>query len=84
MTTTLTIKDHVSGQVVFQFYKDNALWYKTTATDFLFPVPIEDIGNATFLAKDKGLLFMRYIRKHLDTIKSAEQEIANEGKNVPG
>jgi hypothetical protein len=81
----MNIKDMVSDnkKVTFQFYKDGALWYKTE-TDFTFPVPIEDIGSATFLAEDKALLFMRYIRKHLDTIKSAEQEAHNEGKDISG
>lgn len=32
---------------------------------FIFPVPISDIGNATFNRSDKGILFMRYIRKHI-------------------
>lgn len=39
----------------------------------MFPVPIEDIGDATFLAEDKAILFMRYIRKYIEEIKK-EQE----------
>jgi uncharacterized membrane protein len=49
--------------LIFGFYK--------TETGLVFPVPIDDIGNATFLNEDKGLLFMRYIRKFLDTMKEA-------------
>lgn len=30
---------------------------------YLFPVPLDDIGDATFNATEKALLFMRYIRK---------------------
>ena len=45
--------------------------YYVTECGFEFPVPIEDIGDATFLADDKALLFMRYIRKHLETIAEA-------------
>lgn len=60
----MTIKDHIRGRVKFEYYRDSALWYRTE-TDFLFPVPIADIGNATFAAEDKGLLFMRYIKKHM-------------------
>ena len=52
------VKDN--KQVNFLFYRDSNLWYKTE-DGFLFPVPIEDIGNATFLAQDKAILFMRYI-----------------------
>ena len=63
------VKDN--KQVNFLFYRDSNLWYKTE-DGFQFPVPIEDIGNATFLAQDKALLFMRYIRKHLDDLSSVK------------
>lgn len=65
----VSIKDHVKGKVTFQFYKDQQLFYKTE-TNLIFPVPIDDIGNATFFNEDKALLFMRYIRKFLETIKN--------------
>ena len=68
-----TLKEHVSGQVQFHYYRDGQLWYKTTNTGFSFPVPIEDIGNATFWAEDKGLLFMRYIRKHMEVREEAQK-----------
>lgn len=67
----MSIKDHVKGKVTFQYYRDEKLWY-ITETGFLFPVPIDDIGNATFLASDKGILFMRYIRKHINTIETKD------------
>jgi hypothetical protein len=72
-----TLKEMVENdqKVNFVYYRDQTLWYKTES-DFLFPVPISDIGNATFLAEDKAMLFMRYIRKHLDLHKEAN-EISN-------
>ena len=42
--------------------KDGFLIY-TTSTGLDIKVPISDIGEATFLNQDKGILFMRYIRK---------------------
>lgn len=63
------IKEHIEGFCRFQFYKDGSLWYITAYTNFLFPVPISDIGNATFNASEKGLLMMRYIRKHMKTLE---------------
>lgn len=63
-----TLKDHVSGAVNFSHYFDGNLWYETSTTNFLFPVPISDIGNAKFLATDRAMLFMRYIRKHMELI----------------
>jgi len=54
-------------KVHFKFYKDGDLWY-STEEGFEFPVPISDMGNATFMAEDKAILFMRWIRKHLGMI----------------
>jgi hypothetical protein len=71
----LGIKALVSGTVEFQYYRDGNLWYSTSVGSFLFPVPIADIGNATFLKADKAMLFMRYIRKHLDLATQAKQAV---------
>jgi hypothetical protein len=67
------IKEHIKGVVKFQYYRDNQLFYKTE-TGLTFPVPIADIGNATFLAEDKAILFMRYIRKFIATIPDKKDE----------
>ncbi len=69
----MTLKDHVKGVVKFKFFRDNNLYYETE-TGLTFPVPIEDIGNATFLCEDKALLFMRYIRKFLNKIEESSNE----------
>jgi hypothetical protein len=62
-----SIKDMVKDdqKVSFQFYRDGQLWY-TTQTGFEFPVPIAEAGTATLLAQDRAILFMRYIRKHVE------------------
>ncbi len=71
----LNIKDMVKDnkQVTFIHFKEGELWYRT-ADGFEFPVPAADIGNATMLASDKALLFMRYIRKHIDMLHEARQD----------
>ena len=71
----LSVKEMVSGGkfVHFQFYRENELWYKTE-TGFEFPVPISDTGTGVFLAEDKAILFMRYIRKHIARIEEGKQE----------
>ena len=66
-----TIKDHIKGKVKFKFYRDGSLYYQTE-TGLEFPVPISDIGNATFLNEDKAILFMRYIRKYLESDKNSK------------
>lgn len=65
----MNLKEHVQGKVTFQFYRGGNLYYQNQM-GLVFPVPIEDVGEATFMNEDKALLFMRYIRKHIETIKS--------------
>lgn len=65
----MELKQLIKGNVEFQFYRDSQLWYKTEEGNFLFPVPISDIGNATFGRVEKGLLMMRYIRKYILTLE---------------
>lgn len=57
--------------VTFTHYFDGNLWYETQ-DHFAFPVPISDIGNATFKATDYAPLFMRYVRKHLEMLEGAK------------
>ena len=66
------IKECIKGQVTFQYYRANELWYKTE-NEFFFPVPVEDIGDATFWNIDRAMLFMRYIRKHIDSLKKQKE-----------
>lgn len=67
-----SLKDMVRDgkQVRFAWFRGSELWY-VTECGFEFPVPISDVGDATFLAQDKALLFMRYIRKHMAMIAEA-------------
>jgi hypothetical protein len=67
----MNIKEMVSDgkRVKFKYYRSENLWYETE-NGFLFPVPISDIGDATFLAEDKAMLFMRYIRQYLKFLES--------------
>jgi hypothetical protein len=59
-------------KVRFVQYKHNELWYETEC-GFRFPVDISDTGDGTFLAEDKALLFMRYIRKAIEASKVDNQ-----------
>lgn len=62
---SMTLKDHVKGAVHFQFYRKGELFYKTDS-EFLFTVPVSDAGDGVFLAEDRAMLFMRYIRKQME------------------
>jgi hypothetical protein len=67
-----TLKEMVvnNQKVRFSFYRDGLLWYETECR-FRFPVPISEVGTATFLAEDRALLFMRYMRRQLATLAKA-------------
>ena len=68
-------------KVRFSFYRDKELFYKTD-DGFVFPVPIDDIGSATFMAEDKAILFMRYIRKYLEKLEVEKKERENETQTM--
>lgn len=74
-----TISEQIKSMVTknktveFQFYRDHELWYKTEC-GFEFPVPTSDIGQGIFKAKDKALLFMRWIRWQLEDIEKTKKE----------
>jgi hypothetical protein len=72
---TTSIKDMVKDnqKVSFQFYRDGQLWYAAEC-GFEFPVPIADAGTATFLAEDRAILFMRYMRKHIEYLQRSIEE----------
>lgn len=57
--------------VKFAYYVDGNLWY-LTEFDELFPVPISDVGNATFNDRDKAILFMRYMRAHNKSLENSD------------
>ena len=46
------------------------LWYRHQ-DGFEFPVPVEDTGDAAFLAEDKAIVFMRWIRPHLKFVRDS-------------
>jgi hypothetical protein len=70
----MSIKDLVKDTTVrFLYYRDKELWYEVVGKNFRFPVPIDDTGNATFLAEDKGMIFMRYIRKQMEAVALESQ-----------
>ena len=70
-----TLKEMIvnNQKVKFSFYRDGQLWYETEC-GFRFSVPIADVGTATFLAEDRAILFMRYIRKQMAELEAARRE----------
>jgi hypothetical protein len=58
----MSIKNYVTGKVKFLYYRKGELYYQCE-NGFIFPVPID----ASFNSEDKAILFMRWIRKALDS-----------------
>lgn len=73
-----TLRELVAGDklVHFQFFRKGELWYKTDA-GFEFAVPVSDTGDGVFLASDRAMLFLRYIRKQLELNEAGRAEGAN-------
>jgi len=69
MRTPVEMVKH-GQKVQFTHYRQQQLWYATEC-GFAFPVPIDEAGDAAFLAEDKALLFLRYIRSHYEFITQA-------------
>lgn len=62
----MNIKEVVrNNRVRFSYYREGVMYYSVAVDGetYVFPVPLEDVGNATLLDTDKAILFMRYIRK---------------------
>lgn len=68
----MTLKARVQKNVLFSYYQDGNLFYKCESDGFEFPVPLTDCGSARFQHTDKGMLFMRWIRKHMEAIEKAK------------
>jgi len=60
------IKDNI---VEFHYLRRSVAYYKVKYQNeyYVFPVPLEDVGDATLLSSDKALIMMRYIRKAIET-----------------
>jgi hypothetical protein len=49
-------------------YRHQHIYYKITfmGKEYTFPVPLEDVQDATLNSEEKAITMMRYIRKALD------------------
>lgn len=74
----LSLKEIIKeNHVKFREYRKGILYYQIAIVRgvhidsddgglYVFQVPIDDCGDATFKCNDKAIYFMRYIRKALD------------------
>ena len=67
---TNLLKQRVKGMVVFNYFQDMNLYYRTD-DGWTFPIPVSDTVNGqgsapVFPATEKAIQFMRWIRKHME------------------
>lgn len=74
--TKLTMMDLFGNKqaAIFQRYSAGVLWYRTEVHEFEFPVPVAELDGAQVMAREPATVFMRWIKRHLDLVTSAEKE----------
>jgi hypothetical protein len=70
------VKDNRKAR--FVFFRDGALHYETE-DGFIFPVPVDDAGSATFGVEERAILLLRYIRKYLAVVEAARHDATHSG-----
>lgn len=65
----LDLKANIEGEATFQYFRGSDMIYKT-AHGLSFPVPVTDVGAATFHSVEKASLMMRWIRKEIELQKA--------------
>jgi hypothetical protein len=61
----LDIKEYVRGDAKFCYYRKDNLYYECE-NGYVFPIPIDDTGDASFPAQERAMMMMRWIRKALE------------------
>jgi len=72
---TVNMLDLVKDNKVvrFAYFRDNEFWYQHQ-DGLLFPISIQEAttGKATFLAEDKAIYFMRWIKRYIEACKQED------------
>lgn len=76
--TTVKMIDLVrdNKKVKFAYYRDREFWYQHD-DGFLFPIALSEVDDpaskATMPAEEKAILFMRWIKKYIETLKKESE-----------
>ena len=59
------VKDNKAG---FWYYRQQHFYYVIYVDNapYIFPIPLEDLGDASLNAEEKAIHLMRYIRKAIE------------------
>ena len=69
--TTMNITEIVKNKRAHVVHYREGHFIYETDDGFQFPIPLTDIGNSTLQAEDRAVLFMRWIRQHLEVKSQA-------------
>lgn len=74
----MNLKDMIKDnkKVHFKFYRSHILFYETD-DGFLFEVPVSEVGTGTMERDDRAILFMRWIRKQIESNEEGLKESQN-------
>lgn len=79
-----SLKERVSSTVEFIHYQDGNLIYRCTYDLFEFPVPIADCGSARFLNVDRGMIFMKWIKRQMKLLEDTKGTKDESDESVKG
>lgn len=79
MVKTIDILKCSKSTIRFAYFRDGSLWFRTVEDD-LFPVPVEDVKGTTIYAFDKGIFFLRWMRKYNESISEEYKEMSDRVK----
>jgi hypothetical protein len=57
-----------NNRVYFSYLRQGTVYYKINykLKEYIFPVPLDDVGTATLLNEEKAIHFMRWLRKSIE------------------
>ena len=58
--------NHLRHGIAYYLIRVRGDDYPPNGKPFLFPVPLDDIGDATLHWEEKGIMLMRYIRRAME------------------
>lgn len=76
----MNIKDLIKDNTVsFSYLRKNVAFYDISylGINYMFPVPLDDIGDASLLSTDKAIIFMRYIRAAIENNQLIVKRLSN-------
>ena len=65
------LKELILEKAVMRYVDKEDAWFITDKTGFLFPVPLNEIGDAVLHSTEKGITLMKWIKRHIKYVEDA-------------